>query len=167
MSGIEDHPKSFASEALMYDLTMAIACEGLGRAAAATENSVAGEFAAASRDYAAAAGIFEYLQADHLPKWISKGSSVDSDKLPSECHAGTAKALRLLFQANGQQMAVATVLIKSGTPNYNLLAKLTLGISESLEEFSGFLRREAQESQGYVLCIVMIILQYSKIVGCS
>eukprot|EP00977_Amphora_coffeiformis_P002354 scaffold443_cov177-Amphora_coffeaeformis.AAC.1 len=147
MSGIEHNPKAFISEALMYDLTMAVACEGLGRAAAATEKSVAGDFAAASRDYAAAAGVFEYLHADHLPKWISKGSNVDASKLPSECHASTAKALKLLFQANGQQMAVATVLIKPGTPNYALLAKLTLGIAEVLEDFSAYLRRECFESQ--------------------
>ena len=147
MSGIEDKPRAFVSEALMYDLTMAVACEGLGRAAAATENSVAGEFAAAARHYAAAAGVFEYLHADHLPKWISKGSNVDAKDLPSECHASTAKALRLLFQANGQQMAVATVLIKPGTPNYTLLAKLCLGIAETLEDFSGYLRRECFESQ--------------------
>lgn len=147
MSGIEDKPKSFVSEALMYDLTMAIACEGLGRAAAATENSITGEFAAASRHYAAAAGIFDFLHADHLPKWISKGSNVDESKLPSECHPSTAKALRLLFQANGQQMAVSTVLIKPGTPNYSLLAKLTLGIAEILEDFTAYLRRECLESQ--------------------
>ena len=147
MSGMEDKPKSFISEALMYDLTMAIAVEGLGRAVSATENSISGEFAAAARDYAAAAGVFDFLHADHLPKWISKGSSVNPKNLPSECHAATAKALRLLFQANGQQMAVATVLIKPGTPNYMLLAKLCLGISETLEEFTAFLRRECFDSQ--------------------
>ena len=149
-SGIEQKntAKAFSSEALMYDLTMAIAAEGLGRAAAATENSVAGEFAAASRDYAAAAGIFDFLHTEHLPKWISKGSHVDVKSLPSECHAATAKALRMLFQANGQQMAVATVLIKPGTPNYALLAKLCFGIAETLQDFSAFLRRECLESQG-------------------
>jgi hypothetical protein len=131
----------------MYDLTMSVVCEGLGRAAAATENSIAGEFAAANRDYAAAAGVFEFLQADHLPKWISKGSSVEADKLPAECHAATAKALKMLFQANGQQMAVASVLVKPGKPNYGLLAKLCLGIAELLEEFTSFLRREAFSSQ--------------------
>ena len=44
-------------------------------------------------------------------------------------------------------MAVATVLIKPGTPNYSLLAKLCLGIAETLEDFSSFLRRECLESQ--------------------
>jgi BRO1-like domain len=108
---------------------------------------VSGQFAQASRDYAAAAGIFDFLHKDHLPKWIAKGSNVDEKNLPSECHTMTAKALKALFQANGQQMAVATVLIKPGKPNYSLLAKLCLGISEQLEEFVGLLRREAFTAQ--------------------
>lgn len=135
--------KAYQSEAIMYDLVMTVATEGLGRAAAATENSMAGEFAAASRDYAAAAGIFAFLADDQLPKWISKGSAVNDAELPAECHAPMAHALQLLFQANGQQMAVATLLIKEGTPNYSLLAKLCLGIAEKLEEFIAGMRRQA------------------------
>jgi hypothetical protein len=127
----------------MYDMVMTIAAEGLGRAGSAADNSIAGEFAAASRDYAAAAGIFHFLAEDQLPKWISKGSKVDNDELPSECHSAMAKALKILFMANGQQMAVATVLVKPGTPNYGLLAKLCLGISEKLEDFIALMRREA------------------------
>jgi BRO1-like domain len=146
-SGIEEDAQGFKSEAIMYDLTMGIVCEGLGRAASATENSVGGQFAQASRDYAAAAGIFDFLYKDHLPKWIAKGSNVDEKNLPAECHTMTSKALKLLFQANGQQMAVATVLIKPGKPNYSLLAKLCLGISEQLEEFVNLLRREAPTAQ--------------------
>ena len=145
--------KSYPSEAIMYDLVMTVATEGLGHAAAATESSVAGEFAAASREYAAAAGIFAFLANDQLPKWISKGrassssssssSSSDANNLPAECHAPMAHALQLLFQANGQQMAVATLLIKEGTPNYSLLAKLCLGIAEKLQEFIAGMRRQA------------------------
>jgi hypothetical protein len=142
-SGIEHKPAAFTSEAIMYDLTMCIVTEGLGRAASATENSIAGDFAAASRDYAAAAGIFDFLAQDHLPKWIAKGSKVSQDDLPSECHAPLAKALKTLFMANGQQMAVATVLIKPGKPNYGLLAKLCLGITEQLEDFINMLRKDA------------------------
>lgn len=142
-SGIEDKGKPFKSEAIMYDLVMAVATEGLGRAVRATEQSVAGEFAAASRDYAAAAGIFHFLAEDQLPKWISKGSNVDDETLPSECHAPMAKALKMLFQANGQQMAIATLLVKAGTPNYSLLAKLCCGVGEKLDDFVALLRREA------------------------
>jgi hypothetical protein len=142
-SGIEFKPETFKTEAIMYDLVMTIVCEGLGRAAAATENSVAGNFKEASRDYAAAAGIFQCLADDHLPKWLSKGSKVDDKNLPSECHGPMAKALKELFMANGQQMAIATVLMRPGKPNYALLAKLCLGVADQLEAFVSMLRKES------------------------
>jgi hypothetical protein len=129
-SGIEFEPDQFKSEAIMFDLVM-------------TENSVAGNFAEASRDYAAAAGVFQCLAEDHLPKWLSKGSKVDDKKLPSECHAPMAKALKELFMANGQQMAIATVLMKPGKPNYALVAKLCLGVSEQLEGFISMIRKDS------------------------
>ena len=142
-SGIETAKTSFKSEAIMYDLVMCVICEGLGKAGVATEYSVAGEFATASREYAAAAGIFEFLADDHLPKWIARGSKVDSDGLPVECSVETARGLSILFKASGQQMAVATVLIKPGTPNYSLLSKLCLGIVEQLEAFITHMRDNA------------------------
>jgi BRO1-like domain len=142
-SGIEEKPEPFRSEAMMYDLVMTCVCEALGYAVGATEKSIAGDFAAASRDYAAAAGLFDFLAEEHLPKWIAKGSNVDESKLPAECHPPMAKALKILFMANGQQMAIAKVLMKDGVPNYGLLAKLCLGASEQLEEFISLLRREA------------------------
>jgi BRO1-like domain len=142
-SGIEEKPDSFRSEAMMYDLVMTCVSEGLGYAVGATEKSISGDFAAANRDYAAAAGIFDSLAEDHLPKWIAKGSNVDESRLPSECHPSMAKALKVLFMANGQQMAIATTLMKLGVPNYGLVAKLCMGVSEQLEEFIGITRREA------------------------
>jgi len=144
VSGVESRKDHyFKSEAIMMDLTMCILCEGLGKAGVATESSMAGEFAAASREYAAAAGIFQFLGDDHLPKWIARGSNTDEEALPVECCTSTAKALSVLFQANAQQMAIATVLIKPGTPNYGLLAKLCFGVEEQLEEFIGIMRKEA------------------------
>ena len=144
MSGVEnDQKKCFKSEAIMYDLTMCIICEGLAKAGVATETSVAGEFAAASREYAAAAGVFAFLAEDHLPKWVARGANVSEDDLPVECCVGTAKGLSMLFKANGQQMAIATVLIKPGTPNYSLLAKLCLGIVELLDGFIVHMREKA------------------------
>jgi hypothetical protein len=142
-SGIEAKSKYFKSEAIMMDVTMCILCEGLGKAGVATESSVAGEFAAASREYAAAAGIFQFLSDDHLPKWVARGTRVTEDDLPVECCIETAKGLGILFQANAQQMAVATVLIKPGTPNYSLLAKLCLGIHEQLDQFVIHMREKA------------------------
>lgn len=127
----------------MYDLTMCIVCEGLGKAGVATETSVAGEFAAASREYAAAAGIFSFLADGHLPKWVARGSKVSEDDLPVECCVDTAKGLSMLFKANAQQMAIATVLIKPGTPNYSLVAKLCLGVLEQLEAYISHMRESA------------------------
>jgi hypothetical protein len=142
-SGVEAKPKFFKSEAIMMDVTMCILCEGLGKAGVATESSVAGEFAAASREYAAAAGIFQFLADDHLPKWVARGTRVTEEDLPVESCIETARGLSILFQANAQQMAVATVLIKPGTPNYSLLAKLCLGIHEQLNQFVVHMREKA------------------------
>lgn len=143
ISGIESKPKGYRSEAMMYEMVMSIVCEGLGKAGVATETSVAGEFAAASREYAAAAGIFQFLAEDHLPKWVSRAAKTDGSDLPVECSIQTAEALTTLFKANGQQMAIATVLIKPGTPNYSLLAKLCLGVQEQLEHFISHMRENA------------------------
>eukprot|EP00526_Cylindrotheca_closterium_P009290 CAMPEP_0113622062 /NCGR_PEP_ID=MMETSP0017_2-20120614/11293_1 /TAXON_ID=2856 /ORGANISM="Cylindrotheca closterium" /LENGTH=428 /DNA_ID=CAMNT_0000531859 /DNA_START=60 /DNA_END=1346 /DNA_ORIENTATION=+ /assembly_acc=CAM_ASM_000147 len=143
LSGLERSKDPFKSEAMMYDLVMCIACEGLGKAGVATESSIAGEFAAANREYAAAAGVFEFLADEYLPKWAARGSQVDDSSLPVECSVETAKGLSMLFKANGQQMAVATVLIKPGTPNYSLLAKLCLGIADQLEAFVTWMRDNA------------------------
>lgn len=147
LSGIEgsQQAQAYGSEALMYDLCMTIATEGLGHALMATEHSLAGDFAAACRCYAAAAGVWAHLSDDLLPKWIAKGASVDKAQLPIECHGAMAKALCDLFQTNGQQMAVATMLMKPGTPNYSLLAKLCLGVQQQLDAFIALLRREAFE----------------------
>lgn len=143
-SGVEtDKNKMFKSEAIMYDLVMCVVSEGLGKAGVATESSIAGEFAAASREYAAAAGIFAFLAEDHLPKWIARGSQMDEDELPVECSVGVAQGLSMLFKANGQQMAIATVLIKPDTPNYSLLGKLCLGVVEELEEFIAHMRESS------------------------
>lgn len=143
ISGVESNKTPFKSEAIMYDLVMCIVCEGLGKAGVATETSLAGEFAAASREYGAAAGIFAFLADDHLPKWVARGSKVGEDDLPVECCVDTAKGLSILFKANAQQMAIATVLIKPGTPNYSLLSKLSLGVVERLDGFVSHMRENA------------------------
>jgi BRO1-like domain len=103
--------------------------------------SVAGDFTNASREYSTAAGIFDNLATEQLPKWIAKGNNVDEASLPVECMPSMASALVQLFMANGQQMAIATVLLKDGTPNYSLVAKLCLGVAEQLEAFLAEVRR--------------------------
>jgi BRO1-like domain len=145
-SGLEstsEKPTEYASEALMYDVVMVIACRGLAKAATATEASVAGDFAAANREYNAAAGIIQFLAHDHLPKWIAKGTNVEDAKLPTEASIGVCEAMTQLFLANAQQMAVSLLLLKPGTPNYSLLSKLCLGISERYHSFVSILRKQA------------------------
>ena len=132
-SGLEaksPEQSSYQSEAMMFDLVMTMACEGLGNAGLATEASTGGDFAAASRHYKAAAGVFHFLAHTQLPAWNARGSNVSEESLPVECSVHVAEALEKLFVANAQQMAVATVLMKPGVPNYGLLGKLCLGISE-------------------------------------
>lgn len=142
-SGMEKEKKTFKSEALMYELVMTISCEGMGRAGKACEDSTAGDFASASRELKQAAGIMAFLAEDQLPQWIARGSNIEEKDLPSEASVGVCDSLKTLFLGIGQQMAVATVLVKSGTPNYTLLAKLSLGIAEYMDLFLNTLRSEA------------------------
>jgi len=145
-SGIEatKTKQKFKSEALMYELTMTLACEGLGTAGTACDESVAGDFSTASKYFKSAAGVFEYLAEDLLPKWHARGSSVDAADLPSESTVGVSDALKSLFLSSAQQMAVATVLVKPGVPNYGLLSKLTLGIAEQMEASVSTFRKRAK-----------------------
>lgn len=141
-SGLESKPVAIRSEAMMYDFVMTLVCLGLGYALSATENSIIGEFTNASRDYANAAGVLHYLAEQQLPKWITKGNSSEHD-LPMECSPSVCTALSELFMANGQQMAIATLLMKEGKPNYSLLSKLCLGVYEQLDEYVSMMRRNA------------------------
>ena len=63
ISGLETESNCYQSEALMFDLVMTVICEGLGNAGMATEASIGGDFATASRYYKAAAGIFHSFNA--------------------------------------------------------------------------------------------------------
>lgn len=167
-SGVEQgDPEPFSSEAIMYDMVMCIACEALGRAGSATDASMAGEFPAASRDYAKAAGIFSYLAEQALPQWIARGTNVSDSQLPTEATVAACKAFAKLCLAEGQQMAVAAVLIKPGVPNYSLVAKLCLNISQQFEEFISIMRKEAftqmsrMDSDFFTLMTFQINLQKS------
>ena len=142
ISGLEVDGGLYQSEALMYDLVMTVVCEGLGNAGMATEASIGGDFASASRYYKQAASIFHFLANQQLPTWSAKGSNVSEESLPVECAVQVAEAMEKMFIANAQQMAVATVLIKPGIPNYTLLGKLCLGISDELDKFVSKLRKE-------------------------
>jgi len=134
--------KVYKAEALMYDMVMTIATIALGRGWAGCDSSAAGDFKVASQNFCKAAGIMEYMEKEALPQWNARGS-VPMESLPSEATVGVCKGLKLLFLTQAQQMAVATVLIKPGTPNYGLLAKLCLSVSEKIDEFVSVMRKEA------------------------
>jgi len=141
-SGIEKIPRSFKSEAIMYELIMTIVTEGLGTAGLACDESANGDFASASRNFKRASGIMQFIATDQLPQWISK-ANLDEQELPSEITIGACEALAMLFLANAQQMAIAATLVKSGVPKYSLLAKLSLGVTEQLEIFVKAIRSKA------------------------
>jgi len=145
-SGIEHEKKYFKSEALMYELVMTVGCEAMAKAGSACDYSIDGEFAASSREFQAAAGMFQRLATDQLPKWISRGSSVEQKDIPLESRVGVCEAFKTLFLAIAQQMAVATVLIKPGVPKYSLVGKLCLGIADQMETFVSVMRSKAPES---------------------
>jgi len=140
---METEKSFYQSEALMFDMVMTIVCEGFANAGLATEASIEGDFALASRYYKTAAGVFHFLAEQQLPTWSAKGSNVSEESLPVECAVPVAEAMEKLMMANGQQMAIATVLIKPGVPNYSLLGKLCLGVSDELDKFVTKLRKEA------------------------
>jgi hypothetical protein len=136
-------PTNYSSEALMYELVMTIACDGLSTAGVGCDASIAGDFTTASKQFKRAAGIFEYLGQDQLPKWIARGSSVNENDLPAEATTGVCDVLGLLFLAFAQQMAVATAMVKKSKPNYTLMGKLALGISEQIDEAVKMFRSKA------------------------
>jgi hypothetical protein len=142
-TGIEDTERFFKSEAIMYELCMAIATQGMAVAGKGTDACTGGDFAAASREFKKASGIFDFLGETQLPQWQAKGGKVFDDALPAEAKIGVCQAFKVLFLGIAQQMAVATVLMKEGTPNWSLLAKLSLGISEMFEEYVTVMRSKA------------------------
>jgi hypothetical protein len=144
-SGIEDERSYFKSEAMMYELVMAIAVEAMSTAGLGCDLCTEGDFAAASREFKKVSGMFDFLNVNLLPNWIARGSDVMNNDMPAEASLGTTMAFKTLYCAIGQQMAVATVLMKPGTPNYSLLAKLCLGIADYFEVFVDTLRTKAPQ----------------------
>jgi len=132
----------YQSEAMMYDMVMAIASQAFAKAAIASEDAKAGDFTSASQNFKAAAGIMKFLANEQLPKWAGQGNNVFDANLPCETSMEVCDALEMLFLAMAQQMAVVTVLRKP-EENFGLLAKLTLGVAEKLEAFMSAIREKA------------------------
>lgn len=126
---------------------MTIATQAVATAGIGTDECTAGDFAAASRNFKKASGIFDFLASTQLPQWLAKGGKIDDDALPAEAKIGVCRAFKVLYLGIAQQMAVATVLMKEGTPNWSLLSKLSLGIAEQFEEFVTLMRSKAASTK--------------------
>eukprot|EP00558_Chaetoceros_sp_UNC1202_P007631 CAMPEP_0197234718 /NCGR_PEP_ID=MMETSP1429-20130617/2393_1 /TAXON_ID=49237 /ORGANISM="Chaetoceros sp., Strain UNC1202" /LENGTH=406 /DNA_ID=CAMNT_0042693195 /DNA_START=86 /DNA_END=1306 /DNA_ORIENTATION=- len=142
-TGVEAKERLFKSEAIMYELVMAIATKAIATAGVGIDECSGGDFASACRNFKSCAGIFDFLASTQLPQWLAKGGKIDDEALPAEAKVGTCEALSVLYLGIAQQMAIATVLMKKGTPNWSILAKLSLGIAEIFEEFATIMRSKA------------------------
>jgi len=148
-SGIE-HNKGkrsnyFNSEALMFELVMSIATYALSESNIGCDSCINGEFPQASRQFSKAAGAFKYLGDELLPSWMAKSqqhAKMDKDAL-AETRVGVCVAFTSLHMAMAQQMAVGTILVKPGVPNYALVGKLCLGTAEECESFVNTLRSKS------------------------
>mmetsp|Transcript_16103 Transcript_16103/g.33481 ORF Transcript_16103/g.33481 Transcript_16103/m.33481 type:complete len:462 (-) Transcript_16103:1197-2582(-) len=148
-SGIEYNktkkPSYFKSEALMFELVLSISTYALSEANLGCDACMDGDFPAAARNFAKTAGGFKYLGEDLLPSWMAKSqqhAKMENEAL-AETRVGVCVAFTSLFTAMAQQMAVATILIKPGVPNYSLVGKLCLGIAEDLDSFVSILRSKS------------------------
>jgi len=148
-SGIETSrtASSFLSEALMYELVMTVACAALATGGAGCDSSVSGDFAAAGKQFKVAAGIWQYLGQDLMPKWIARGSDALQKDLPIEASTGVADAMTQLNLAFAQQMIVSAALKNNTKTSYSLMAKLTLGISELIDDAVKVFNRKASEQK--------------------
>jgi len=149
-TGIEEKHRYFKSEAIMYELVMTIATEGLAHAGIGADECLDGDFAAANRSFKKASGVFDFLYKEQLPQWHAKGGKTQDDALPAEAKIGVCEAYRVLFMGIAQQMAVATVLMKDGTPSWSLCAKLSLGIAEQFEEHVSIMRSKAASTKSRI-----------------
>jgi len=147
-SGIERTPKkkrNFDSEALMFELVITLAAYGLSESNMGCDACVEGDFPQASRQFAKTAGVFQYLGEDLLPNWMANSkqhAEMEKESL-AETRVGVCVALTSLYMAMAQQMAVSTILVKPGVPNYALVGKLCLGVAEDLESFVSTMRSKS------------------------
>lgn len=79
------------------------------------------------------------------PNWMANSkqhAEMEKESL-AETRVGVCVAFTSLYMAMAQQMAVATVLVKPGVPNYALVGKLCLGIADDLDKFVSTMRSKA------------------------
>lgn len=136
---------NFDSEALMFELVLSVATYALSESNVGCDSCVDGDFPHASRKFASAAGVFRLLGDDLLPNWMANSKQVadmEGEAL-AETRVGVCVAFASLYSAMAQQMAVATVLVRPGVPNYALVGKLCAGVAEDLESFVSTLRSKS------------------------
>ena len=129
----------------MFELVLSLATYALSESNVGCNSCIDGDFANASRQFARTAGLFHHLGDDMLPNWMANSkqhAEMEKESL-AETRVGVCVAFSFLFQAMAQQMAVATVLVKPGVPNYALVGKLCLGIAEDLDSFVSTLRSKS------------------------
>lgn len=129
----------------MFEVVLSLATYALSESNIGCDSCVDGDFPKASRQFAKTAGIFQYLGEDVLPNWMANSlqhADMENETL-AETRVGVCLAMQHLYVGMSQQMAVATVLAKPGSPNYALLGKLSSGISEELEAFVSTFRSKS------------------------
>lgn len=148
-SGIEymksKKKNTFDSEALMFELVISLATYALSESNQGCDACIDGNFPLASRQFSKTAGAFQHLGEDLLPNWMANSkqhAEMEKESL-AETRVGVCVAFTTLFMAQAQQMAVATILVKPGIPNYALVGKLCAGIAEDLESFVSTLRSKS------------------------
>jgi len=135
----------YKSEAMMYDMVMAIASQAFAEAHLAQAEAKAEHFLEATKHYKSASGVMLFLAHEQLPRWAGQANNVFDHNLPCETSIEVCEAFAQMFLAMAQQMAVATVLRKPGEANCSLLAKLSLGVAEKFEECLAIFRCKANK----------------------
>lgn len=129
----------------MFELVLALATYALSESNLGCDACIDGEFPQAARQFSKTAGVFQYLGDDLLPNWMAHSkqhAEMERESL-AETRVGVAVAFTSLYMAMSQQMAVATILVKPGVPNYALVGKLCSGIADDLDSFVSTLRSKA------------------------
>mmetsp|Transcript_26118 Transcript_26118/g.47393 ORF Transcript_26118/g.47393 Transcript_26118/m.47393 type:complete len:138 (+) Transcript_26118:202-615(+) len=129
----------------MFELVLSLATSALSESNVGCDSCIEGDFPLASRQFARTAGIFHTLGDDILPNWMANSkqhAEMENESL-AETRVGVCVAFTMLYTAMAQQMAVATVLVKPGVPNYALVGKLCAGVAEDLDGFVGVLRSKS------------------------
>jgi len=129
----------------MFELVLSLSTYALSESNLGCDSCIDGDFPQASRQFAKTAGVFQQLGEDLLPNWMANSkqhADMEKESL-AETRVGVCVAFTSLYMAMAQQMAVATILVKPGVPNYALVGKLCSGIAEDLDSFVSTLRSKS------------------------